>query len=276
MNEDDREVLLARLDALETRLRQLERAGLPASPIVHDHSSAAEGGQLLDVNGQADAIVLDADGDTTISAPTDDRIDIEIGGADQIILRLTEMVFNEQGIDSVFRVEGVGAVNAFVVQGSDGYIGIGTVTPLQKFHVQTGRVFANNSKSGSQSTMFQFFNGDVGGIAIYGIGMADVATQGFIEYSSGSGSSAAFGHRFLINAVNIMELEGTGNVGIGTVSPSTRLDIDAGAMEFAEMTAPAAGVANTARLFCRDNGAGKSQLCVIFNTGAIQVLATQP
>lgn len=69
--------------------------------------------------------------------------------------------------------------------------------------------------------------------------------------------------------------DSSGNIGIG-VSPSTRLDIDAGAMEFAEMTAPAAGAANTARLFARDNGSGKTQLCVRFNSGAIQVLATEP
>jgi hypothetical protein len=38
--------------------------------------------QLVDLNGIADALVLDDDGDTTISAPTDDQIDIEIAGAD--------------------------------------------------------------------------------------------------------------------------------------------------------------------------------------------------
>ena len=36
----------------------------------------------VDVDGTADAIILDSDGDTTISAPSDDQIDIEIGGAD--------------------------------------------------------------------------------------------------------------------------------------------------------------------------------------------------
>jgi hypothetical protein len=38
----------------------------------------------------------------------------------------------------------------------------------------------------------------------------------------------------------------------------------------------AAGAANTARLYVRDNGAGKTQLCVRFNTGAVQVIATEP
>ena len=37
---------------------------------------------VIDLNGAANSIVLDADGDTSISAPTDDQIDIEIGGAD--------------------------------------------------------------------------------------------------------------------------------------------------------------------------------------------------
>jgi len=36
----------------------------------------------IDLNGNADALILDADGDTTISAPTDDQIDIQIGGSD--------------------------------------------------------------------------------------------------------------------------------------------------------------------------------------------------
>ncbi|MEX0626924.1 MAG: hypothetical protein WD402_10285 [Chloroflexota bacterium] len=46
--------------------------------------------------------------------------------------------------------------------------------------------------------------------------------------------------------------------------------------ELAEISAPVAPLANRARLFARDNGAGKTQLCVRFNTGAVQVIATQP
>jgi hypothetical protein len=49
-----------------------------------------------------------------------------------------------------------------------------------------------------------------------------------------------------------------------------------GALELAEMSAPGGGAANTARLYAVDNGAGKTQLVVVFNTGAAQVLATEP
>lgn len=31
-----------------------------------------------------------------------------------------------------------------------------------------------------------------------------------------------------------------------------------------------------ALIYCRDNGAGKEQLIARFNTGAVQVLATEP
>jgi hypothetical protein len=74
-----------------------------------------------------------------------------------------------------------------------------------------------------------------------------------------------------------MRIDNAGLIGInGVTSPSTELDIGAGAMEFEEMTAPGGGAANTARLYAVDNGAGKTQLAVVFNTGAVQILATEP
>ena len=50
----------------------------------------------------------------------------------------------------------------------------------------------------------------------------------------------------------------------------------ANALQFAEMAAPAAPAANGVRLFSRDNGSGKTQLCCVFASGAVQVIATQP
>lgn len=47
-------------------------------------------------------------------------------------------------------------------------------------------------------------------------------------------------------------------------------------IEGVEMTAPAAPAANAFRLYAKDNGAGKTQLCVLFSSGAEQCFATQP
>ena len=40
------------------------------------------GASELDLNGASDKLILDADGDTTISADTDDQIDTKVGGTD--------------------------------------------------------------------------------------------------------------------------------------------------------------------------------------------------
>lgn len=40
----------------------------------------------LDFNGSANCLILDADGDTHLSSPTDDQIDISIGGADDFVI----------------------------------------------------------------------------------------------------------------------------------------------------------------------------------------------
>jgi hypothetical protein len=47
-------------------------------------------------------------------------------------------------------------------------------------------------------------------------------------------------------------------------------------VELKEIGTPSAPGSNYAKLFIRDNGSGKTQLCVRFHTGAVKVLATQP
>lgn len=49
-----------------------------------------------------------------------------------------------------------------------------------------------------------------------------------------------------------------------------------GALEFIEQTAPSAPSANRVRLYAQDNGAGKTQLMALFNTGAAQQVAIEP
>lgn len=67
-----------------------------------------------------------------------------------------------------------------------------------------------------------------------------------------------------------------GNVGIGVTDPLSKLHVSSGAVELEEIADPAAPTSNHARLYSRDDGAGKTQLVVRFPTGAVQVIATEP
>ena len=53
------------------------------------------GAAELDLNGASDKLILDADGDTTISADTDDQIDFKAGGTDIFHLTATTATFND-------------------------------------------------------------------------------------------------------------------------------------------------------------------------------------
>lgn len=69
---------------------------------------------------------------------------------------------------------------------------------------------------------------------------------------------------------NISDETGTGAL-VGANSPAF-----VNYFQMTEMTAPAAGAANTGRFFVEDNGSGKSRACVIFTSGAAQCFATEP
>lgn len=99
--------------------------------------------------------------------------------------------------------------------------------------------------------------------------------RGFISYASNvlnighqaTGTGNADRSVRLINGGNIrLEVAGGGYIRL----PDTSF------LEFDERTAPAAGGANTVRIYAVDNGAGKTQLMALFATGAAQQIAIQP
>lgn len=117
-------------------------------------------------------------------------------------------------------------------------------------------------------------------------GSADIHNDGALNIVSNSAVDETYyragAHGFYSNNAGTAfgRISATG-IHIGADSNSaSALEIDAmsntGYITMTEITAPSAAAANGARIFVRDNGAGKTQVCVIFNTGAIQVMATQP
>lgn len=102
---------------------------------------------------------------------------------------------------------------------------------------------------------------------------------GIVKYVQGDGTGT--GQMQIGNWGDNLRTDGLvidkgGNIGAGTDEPAARIDIADHAMRFEEMTAPSAPAANSGVTFMQDNGAGKTQYCVRFSSGAIQVIATQP
>jgi hypothetical protein len=79
-------------------------------------------GTSLDISGD-----IDVDGTTNLDVVDIDGALTQDGGA----------VFNEASADVDFRVESDNDANALFVQGSDGFVGIGTASPTDKLHIGT-------------------------------------------------------------------------------------------------------------------------------------------
>ena len=81
----------------------------------------------IDMNGLE--LILDPDADTSITASTDDQIDIRVSGSDQIKIAAGEVAFNDASGDIDFRVESNGNANMLFVDGGNDRVGIGTNSP---------------------------------------------------------------------------------------------------------------------------------------------------
>jgi hypothetical protein len=105
-----------------------------ASIFITEISGAVGAPMNRDING--DELILDADADTSITADTDDQIDIKIAGADDFSFTANTFtaaagssisspdysggaVFNEGSADVDFRIEGNGEANLFYVDAGE-------------------------------------------------------------------------------------------------------------------------------------------------------------
>ena len=86
-----------------------------------------------------------------------------------------------------------------------------------------------------------------------------------------AGTASISGNSSLTGNLNV---SGGSSFG-GDISVSNGINISSVA-HFTEVSTVAAAAANGARLYCRDNGAGKTQLMVIFQSGAGQQIAIEP
>lgn len=147
-----------------------------------------------------------------------------------------------------------------------GRLGIGTVAPNERLTVN------GNIALAAPDQRFTLPRASGGGFQVLiGHGFGETTPDTFSVIADPSGTQY-----FLISQTGPKIAFPNGNVGIGTISPAATLHVANGAVALDEIGDPAAPVVDRVLLYARDNGVGKTQLVVRFNTGAVQVLATEP
>lgn len=138
------------------------------------------------------------------------------------------------------------------------YIDAANETPASPYlqcRLNAGTVVAEIDNTGNVKTKGNVIGG--------GVGAATEATLGNLFGAASVGLGVT-------DSVFIHKL-GANHMGLNC----DRLEVMTAHMELDEIIEPAAPAANKGRLFLRDNGAGKTQLCIRFNTGPTLVLATE-
>jgi hypothetical protein len=150
------------------------------------------------------------------------------------------------GTNSGIGVEGLSGSGVGVVGRSDSVQGI----------IGTGAIGVEGSSNNQYAWGVGGSNTAIGGIGVWG-------------QATGSGSRGVAGYSAAGHALHGESSSGYAGYFAGKVYTSKF-------HEMKEISTPTAPGVNKARLFIRDNGSGKTQLCVRFHTGAVKVLATQP
>ena len=90
-------------------------------------------------------------------------------------LASSETVFNEDSADLDFRVESDNLTNALFVQGSDGYVGIGTTTPVRQLSLVNSGSAEMSLISGTSNQCSILMGDSASGVALY---------RGYLQYNN--------------------------------------------------------------------------------------------
>jgi hypothetical protein len=180
---------------------------------------------VVDLKVQDDLTVtgdIDVDGTTNLDVVDIDGALTQDGGA----------VFNEASADVDFRVESDNDANALFVQGSDGFVGIGTASPTEKLSVLGGHVSVGDTTGvGGTEFLLEGYR-EVSGGTKYG----NTSIRTTYDISSNASDMLFYTAVSGTNTDERMRIDSGGNVGIGATS----------------MTQPSAG-ATTLKIQSTDN-----------------------
>jgi len=165
---------------------------------------------LEDGSASTPALAFRDDLNTGIFSSAADTFNVATGGVERLELKASETVFNEDGADTDFRVEGSGEANLFFIDAANQRIGLGTGSPSGKFHIKSSApniYFEDTGANGSAVTIIE----DVDGF--------------FKIRNDASNVGTGSGIGFEIDASEKMRIESSGKIGIGDSSPTSQLHL---------------------------------------------------
>ena len=157
---------------------------------------------LEDGSASTPALAFRDDLNTGIYSSAADTFNVATGGVERMELGATT-IFNEDGADVDFRIEGDTNANLFYVDAGNDAVGIGTSSPLTDAELT---ISANDTPS------LAFQRSGTGKFET-----AIAIESGHFHFKTGADSSTVAG------LGDVMKIESTGNVGVGTTSPSARV-----------------------------------------------------
>ena len=169
-----------------------------------------------------DSIIHNGDTDTKIRFSGADQVKIQTAGTERAHIDGVEVVFNDTGVNTDFRIEGDTDANLFKVDAGNNRIGIGTASPSRKLDVIGDAEFLHDNGIVIEATS----TNTPGQLTIIGVNNSNqVSAISRIKSVSTDSSSAAtattFSNRNSSNAVNEhMRIDSAGRVLIGTTSTS--------------------------------------------------------
>jgi len=119
----------------------------------------------------------------------------------------------------------------------------------------------------------------VSGRSTTGIGVEGQSASGIAVAGHSDSDTGVFGASVLGDGIRGGSASGKGVHGSSSSGYAGYFDDEVffhDYLDIDEIPSPAAPLGGRARLFARDNGSGKTQLCVLFSTGVVQVVAVQP
>jgi hypothetical protein len=198
--------------------------------VLQDGKLNLSGGTMTGDLTIPDKIIHSGDTNTAIRFPANDTVTVETGGVEMLRASSTEVVVNETGGNFDFRVEGDTNSNLLFVDASTDRVGIGTTSPESELDVQ-GAVHITDLSTTNTKLIF-LASDDVPRFELINSG-TQTMTIGYRGPSAPSrpnlGEIRVLANSpltFSTDNTERLRITSAGNVGIGTTSPATKLDVN--------------------------------------------------